>query len=276
MTPLPELSAWRPRASSSGYYWSCSQRAAFDRGISEGMIDESVKDDKGPKAYAALGTLEHFRLQDGMRAVFPGPSKDFAPTQEEIDSALTLFKGDMAAMNACVDASARAALAHVPKLPDGVHWLAEPTVDGGEYCPPGHIDLISSDGLLICDLKTTSKKVTRMKRAALIQLGAYCLATGARKAVAIYVDSMGGNWCTPIPVDFSEGSESALVLELIPKLVKYWRGPELYDTAYPGLLGEECGNDFCPFTKVCRDAILPKADAAFNRNIPIPTGAMTI
>ena len=273
---MSNLSAWRPRASSSGYYWACDQRAAFDRGISEGVVDESVRDDQGPKAYAALGTLEHFRLQDGMRAVFPGPSKDYAPTGEEVAAALTLFKGDMAAMNACVDASARAALAHVPKLPDGVYWLAEPTVDGGDYCPPGHIDLISSDGLLICDLKTTSKKVTGMKRAALIQLGAYCLATGARKARAIYVDSMGGKWCTPVDVDFSEGAEAALVLELIPKLVQYWRGPELYEKAYPRILGSGCSDDFCPYTKACRDSIVPKAASQFNARIDIPTGGITL
>jgi hypothetical protein len=164
----------------------------------------------------------------------------------------------------------------VPKLPEGVYWLAEPTVDGGEYCPPGHIDLIASDNSIICDLKTTSRKVTRMKRAALIQLGAYCLATGARKARAIYVDSMGGSWCTPIDVDFTEGGESALVLEQLPKLVEYWRGPTLYDTAYPMLLGDACGDDFCPYTKACRDAITPKAAAAFNRRTEIATGAVEI
>jgi hypothetical protein len=272
---MSQLSAWRPRASSSGYYWSCSQRAAFDRGISEGTIDESVKDDKGPKAYAALGTLIHFRMQDGMRAKFPGPSKDFAPTEEEYASALTLFSSHQA-LDSNVDASARAALAHVPKLPDGVFWLAEPTVDGGDYCPPGHIDLIASDNSIICDLKTTSRKVTRMKHAALIQLGAYCMATGARKARAIYVDSMGGNWCTPIDVDFNDGQGAALVLEQLPKLVAYWRGPTLMDTAYPMMLSDACGDNFCPYTKVCRDDITPKAGAAFNRRVELASGGIEL
>ena len=265
------LSAWRPRASSSGYFWSCSQRAAFERGVAEGSLDASVREDNGAKPNAALGTLIHFRLQDGMRAKFPGPAKDFAPTEEERAAALTLF-GSEADLDKAVDAAARAALALVPKLPEGVHWLAEPTVDGGEFCPPGHIDLLASDNSIVVDLKTTRIKPTRIKRGAVIQLGAYCLATGARKALAIYVDSLKASWAVPIEVDFNEGQDAALVLEMLPKLVAYWRGPTLNDTAYPQLLDSTCSDDFCPYTRVCRDSIVPKAEAQYNRRVALPSG----
>lgn len=273
---MTELSSWRPRASSSGYYWACSQRASFDRAVHEGLLPAELKDDGGPKPYAALGTCIHYILQSGMRAKFPGPPKNFAPTQEEWEQAASLFGGDMAAMKKSAEASARAALAHVPKLPDGVHWLAEPTVDGGEYCPPGHIDLIASDMSILCDLKTTRIKPKRMKRAALIQLGAYCLATGARKVRAIYVDSMSASWAVPFDADFSDEGKDALILEKLPELVKYWRGPTLHDTAHPGLLDDQCSDDFCPYTSICRDELVPKADSQFTRSAPLPLGGITL
>lgn len=270
------LSEWRPRASSSGYYWGCSQRASFDRGIKEGIFPEALKEDSPAKPYAALGTVEHFILQDGMRAKFPGPSKDFAPTPDEVTQAASLFGGDVKAMYASATASARLALAHVPKLPPGVYWLAEPTVDGGELCPPGHIDLIASDNSIICDLKTTSRKVTKLKRAALIQLASYCLATGARKARAIYVDSLAASWCTPIDIDFNEDLEASVLLEMLPKLVGYWRGETLHDTAYPMILSDACSDDFCPYVGACRDKLLPKASSQYTKRSEIVSGGITL
>jgi len=273
---MSALSAWRPRASSSGYYWACSQRAAFDRAVSEGELSADIRQDTGPKPAAALGTVIHYTLQAGMRAKFPGPPKDFAPTEQEYTEAATLFGGDRAAMLHSAEASARLALAHVPPLPAGVHWLAEPTVDGGEYCPPGHIDLIASDNSILCDLKTSRKKPTRIKRSALIQLGAYCLATGVRKTRTIYVDSMAAAWVVPIDVDYSPEGEGALILETLPKLVAFWRGPRLKEEAYPQLLGDTCGDDFCPYTAICRDPLTPKAAAQYNRRPELALGALTL
>jgi len=268
-----EKKPWWPRASSSGYYWGCSMRAAYDRARHEGVVDLEVPDTAKPNA--ALGTVIHFILQDGMRAKFPGPSKDYAPTPEEYESAASLFGGDRARMIQSATASARLALAHVPALPAGVHWLAEPEVKA-ENCPKGHIDLISSDGLIICDLKTTRLKPSRIKRAALIQLASYCLATGARQVRAIYVDSLTAAWCVPIDVDFATEEEPAFVLELLPKLVQYWTGDTLYDTAYPQMLGDACGDDFCPYTGVCRDKFLKKADSQFNKPFTAASGKATL
>jgi hypothetical protein len=265
-----EKGPWKPRASSSGYYWGCSQRAAFDRARHEGLVDLEVEDTAKPNA--ALGTVIHFILQDGMRAKFPGPAKDYAPTPEEYAAAASLFGGDRDAMIRSATASARLALAHVPPLPAGVHWLAEPEVEA-DNCPKGHIDLISSDMKLVCDLKTTRLKPSRIKRSALIQLASYCLATGARKVRAIYVDSMAASWCVPIDVDFEAELEPAIVLETIPKLMKYWTGDTLFDTAYPQMLGDACGDDFCPYTGVCRDKFLKKAESTYNQRFVAPTGS---
>ncbi len=264
---------WWPRASSSGYYWGCSQRAAFDRAVHEGLIEADVVDTAKPNA--SLGTVIHFILQDGMRAVFPGPSKDFAPTPEEYAAAASLFGGNHDRMIQAATASARLALAHVPALPAGVYWLAEPTVRCANG-PKGHIDLISSDNKLICDLKTTRIKPSRIKRGALVQLASYCLATGARKVRAIYVDSMAASWCVPIDVDFEAEDEPALVLELLPKLTAYWTGDTLFDTAYPQMLGDACGDDFCPYTGICRDKFLPKAESKFNQRFEAPSGKATL
>lgn len=267
------ISDWRPRASSSGYYWACSQRAAFDRGISEGVVEPGIKDEDTAKPHAALGTVIHFRLQSGVRAVFPGPEKDFAPTEEEYAAAATLFGGDRDRLMEAVDASARAALVHLPKLPPGVHWLAELAVDAGPSVPPGHIDFLASDHSIGVDLKTTSRKVTRMKRAALIQTAAYALAAECNWWRVLYVDSLTASWATPIDIDFTK-DEHRLMLEQLPKLVDYWRGDTLYDTAFPGPLDDTCGDNFCPYTRVCRDAIVPKA--APSKRDTLPTGGMTL
>lgn len=269
-------SSWEPRASSTGYYWACSQRASFDRAIHEGTLEASVRDDQGPKPHADLGTCIHYVLQSGMRAKFPGNPKDHAPSAEEWLSAATLFGGDLDATRAAAEASARVALTLVPKLPDGVHWLAEPVVGGTDECPPGHIDLIASDNSIICDLKTTRMKPKRMKRSALIQLGSYCLATGARKARALYVDSMNAAWAVPFDVDFNEDAEAGLIIEMIPRLMRYWRGNLLHDTAYPGLLDDQCSDDFCPYTKICRDVLIPKSESSYNKPLPLPLGALSL
>ena len=36
---MPRKPKWLPRASSLGYYMSCSYRAAFDRALHEGVLD---------------------------------------------------------------------------------------------------------------------------------------------------------------------------------------------------------------------------------------------
>lgn len=272
------MKPWRPRASSLGYFWLCTQRAAFDRGIAEGVFKPEIRDDSPSKPYASLGTVIHFYLQDGLRARFPGPSKDYAPTTEEVTDAAKLFGGDTVSLMRAVESSARAAAAHMPALPTGVHWRAEVAVDAGPHLAPGHIDFLSSDGSIIVDLKTTRTKPYggRMKREALVQLTNYAMNAGASWGRAIYVDSMGGSWCTPIDIDWTK-EETQVIQQEIPRLVKRLTDPSLYDTAYPGPLDDSCGDMFCPYTRVCRDAIVPRAASEFTRKEPLaPTGAMVL
>ena len=270
--------SWRPRASSLGFYWSCSQRAAFDRGIAEDVFPGEIRDDSPSKPYASLGTVIHFYLQDGLRAQFPGPSKDYAPTPEEVTDAAKLFGGDTVSLMRAVEASARVAAQHMPKLPNGAHWRAEVSVDAGSHLAPGHIDFLSSDGSIIVDLKTTRTKPYggRMKREALVQLTNYALNAGASWGRAIYVDSMGGSWCTPIDIDWTK-EETQVISQQIPRLVASLTSPSLYDAAYPGPLDDSCGDMFCPYTRVCRDAIVPRADSQYTKKEALaPTGAMQL
>lgn len=269
---------WRPRASSLGFYWMCSQRAQFDRGIAEGVFPSEIRDDSPSKPYASLGTVIHFYLQDGLRAVFPGPSKDYAPTEAEYVDAAKLFGGDRMSLMRSVESSARLAATHMPKLPAGQHWLAEVAVDAGPHLAPGHIDFLSSDGSIIVDLKTTRTKPYggRMKREALVQLTNYAMNAGALWGRAIYVDSMGGSWCTPIDIDWTK-EETQVIQQEIPRLVKRLTDPSLYDTAYPGPLDDSCGDMFCPYTRVCRDAIVPRAAPEYTKREALaPTGAMIL
>lgn len=265
---------WKPRPSSTGYYWACSQRAAFDRGIHEGLVEPSIRDDDGPKPHAALGTVIHFRYQDGLRAKFPGPSKDFAPTEEEYSSAATLFGGDRVAMMAVVDKGARLAVNNTPALPNGVYWLAEPEIDCDGV--PGHIDLLASDNSIFIDLKTTRLKPTKMKREALVQMARYHRGCKAPYGLVIYLDSQSADWCIPIPIDFTKDDVEMGVVDTLPRLMKFWTGDRLYDEAYPGPLNDACGDTFCPYTRVCRDAIVPRADPKYNRRPIMPMGGVTL
>jgi hypothetical protein len=273
MTPT----TWRPRASSLGHYWACSQRAAFDRGIHEGIFSPDMKEDNPIKPNAALGTCIHFFLQDGLRAVFPGPSQDYAPEEDEYESASKLFGGSRQDLMRAVEASARLAAQHMPKLPNGSHWRAEVAVDAGPHLSPGHIDFLSSDGAILVDLKTTSRKPSggRIKRSDLIQVTNYALNSGAQWAMILYVDSMCADWCMPIPIPYDTNEP---IRTNIPKLVRYLTGPTLNDTAYPGPLNDDCNDTFCGYTKICRDEIVPRGERDYSNttNSNIPTGVCTI
>lgn len=47
---------WKPRSSSLGGYFNCDFRAAFDRAIAEGKLEEIPQT---PSAYADFGTCCH-------------------------------------------------------------------------------------------------------------------------------------------------------------------------------------------------------------------------
>ena len=256
--------SWRPRSSSLGYYFACSQRAAFDRGIADGLYSPEMRKADLLSPYASLGTVIHFYLQDGLRCEFPGPAKDFAPGPEEYIAAAKLFGNNRETMMKAVEASARAAAQHMPVLPGGVHWMAEVQVDAGPDYAPGHIDFLSSDRAILVDLKTTTRKPLngRMKRAALIQCVNYAVQAGASWMRALYVDSKGGEWAMPIDMD-CKGAPFLEIAAQLPKLVRRLTGDTLYADAYPALLNHDCFDDFCPYTGVCHDVLVPKAADTF-------------
>lgn len=304
------MTTWRPRASSLGKYMQCDQIAAYDRGIAEGLVPAHIRDDSTISPYAALGTVEHFQLQDGLRCQFPKQDKKwlashqkevkeiaddyfdgdmakavyaftngdplaYAPLKKEIAAARTLFNSDEE-FNNTVFETARAAAAKMPVLPEGVFWYAEPTVDRGKDYAPGHIDFLASDGSWIVDLKTTSRKPksAQMKPEAFWQICDYHLNTGAKLGRALYVDSKGGSWTMTMDLDFSNELLQDY-LETIPKFVKYLRGKRLYQHAAPRLLNSACSDIFCPYTAVCRDAIIPRAGESV-RGPAMPSGDITL
>lgn len=308
MSRTPATS-WRPRASSLGAYALCSQRAAFDRGISEGVIEPAIRSDS-MSPYAALGTVEHFHLQDGLRCTFPkrdkawigrhqgeikqiatdyfggdmgaavsafasGDPLAFAPTLAEIAAAQSLFDSKDTMMGIVRD-TVRAAADQMPKLAAGVTWLAEPFVDTSKDLAPGHIDFLSSDNAWIVDLKTTSRKPDggKVKTEAFWQLCDYHLNTGAPKGRVLYVDSKGGEWTLVVDIDFMSDIVQSF-LPNVPKLVKRLRSNKLYDEAYPQLLNKQCGDSFCPYTAICRDALIPKGtDKGIGGTVP--SGEVTL
>jgi hypothetical protein len=277
-----------------GAYALCSQRAAFDRGVSEGMLDPKIRSDHF-SPYAALGTVEHFHLQDGLRCTFPSRDKAwiarhqgeirqiaidyfggdmgatvsafahgdplaFAPTKAEIASAQSLFDSNDTMMGIVRD-TVRAAADQMPKLADGATWLAEPFVDTSKDLAPGHIDFLASDNSWIVDLKTTSRKPAggKVKTEAFWQMCDYHLNTLAPKGRVLYVDSKGGEWTLSVDIDFT----SEIVQDFlpnIPKLVKSLRSKHLYETAFPQLLNQQCSDSFCPYVSICRDALIPRGN----------------
>lgn len=304
-----KATSWRPRASSLGAFALCDQRAAFERGVAEGILEPGIRSDS-ISPYAALGTVEHFHLQDGLRCQFPKRDKGwlarhqkevgeiardyfggdmgaalsafasgdplaFAPTKAEIAAAESLFNSADTMMGIVRD-TVRAAADQMPKLAPGVVWLAEPFVDTSKDLAPGHIDFLASDNSWIVDLKTTSRKPSggKVKTEAFWQLCDYHLQTLAPKGRVLYIDSKGGEWTLNVDIDFTSDIVQDF-LPNVPKLVKYLRSNGLYDAAIPRLLNSQCSDSFCPYTAICRDALMPKGN---ERGIgaPMPGGEVTI
>lgn len=307
--PRVRATSWRPRASSLGSYSLCDQRAAFDRGVAEGLLEPGIRSDHF-SPYAALGTVEHFHLQDGLRCEFPkrdkawiarhqsevraiaidyfggdmgaaisafakGDPLAFAPTLAEIASAQSLFDSNDTMMGIVRD-TVRAAADAMPRLAAGAHWLAEPFVDLSMDLAPGHIDFLASDNSWIVDLKTTSRKPDggKVKTEAFWQLCDYHCNTGAAMGRVLYADSKGGEWTLSVDIDFMSDIIQSF-LPNVPKLVKYVRSKGLYDAAIPRLLNKQCSDSFCPYTSICRDVLIPKGnDKGVGGHVP--SGEITL
>jgi hypothetical protein len=247
---------WKPRGSALGGYFACDLRAAFDRAIHDGIIAPAGCESS---SYADFGTLCHYELMaNQLRLEFPDGKE--APTEEQKNNAASLFSDLEACMDRVVAVSARAAQ-HVPKPPEGATWLAE-TAYKQDWLQ-GHIDFISSDGSVIGDLKTTSRKPDHGKAKAehLYQLYAYTLlaeAEGAdiRSGWILYEGSMR-DWSLLVSIDLAS-PESKQMRTFVRQYVDYLMGTRLAKQAVPHF-GHHCTAGFCPHTARCHNLIVPPA-----------------
>ena len=167
---------WKPRSSSLAGYAYCDARALYDRALYEGTMQPAPAGERDTK-YADLGTLIHAAAQTLAGCVFDGPvplsDTDGEGTRQLRVSAAKLFNDDQAALMRAVAAAAAAAVSALPAAPDGKPWRAE--VRASNRFLSGHIDLLSHDGTVLIDLKTTSRKPdhNRVKGEHFMQMLAY-------------------------------------------------------------------------------------------------------
>jgi hypothetical protein len=93
------------------------------------------------------------------------------------------------------------------------------------------------------------------------QLMGYALgvfhATGTFPSVGYIVYAHNrGDWCFRTkPIDFQSPIVKRMIMSLPSRLSLYADYPALTKAAMP--TPGDCCNDFCPYTRVCRDAIIP-------------------
>jgi hypothetical protein len=206
-------------------------------------------------SFADLGTVIHFVLQDGIRASFPGPAIEYAPTEEEVQSASTLHGDSLTELNKSSRDVARLAMEHLPKLADGLTWNAEVGVEAPWM--QGHIDLLAPDGSWLVDLKTTARKPIggKPKPAHVIQVLCYAILAPlpVERVRLLYVDSMRAQWVLPVDIDCTDPD----VQELAQQIEGHFRGmvedPAGYALRAVPSIGPKCGDSWCPHTAICRD-----------------------
>ena len=247
---------WRPRASSMGYYLLCPMRALWDKWAYE---DEEVPP-RTDTPYTALGTVAHFIMQEGVRAVFPGPAADHAPHAEEIELAAKLFGGSVEKMRAAAQAAALRAASHLPEIQG--RWFAEEDLKAKDLS--GHIDFRAEDESFLVDLKTTTKLPPgrQIKAEHLGQLYSYRLLVEERFGYVprygriIYVHSMGGQWSF-VPPDIDFHSQEALAYaDGLKGQIRMLRSKELEKWAFPRL-SPMCKDLFCGYYAECHAKLMP-------------------
>jgi hypothetical protein len=253
---MSELSNWRPRSSSMGYYVECDYRAAFDRAIDEGLLEVTAEERselKQGNKFTDFGTVCHFYLMDGTGCQFPGPSAEYAPTKEEEQMAAGMTGGDVELMRQKARQVATLAAAHLPKTPTGAPWLSEIPF-GKEVGSPlpfsGTLDFLSPCFTELGDLKTTSRPPDKMriKTPHLIQITAYAwlvrAVTGTlpKRGWILYVSSKG-DWVIPaIPINFEAMGD---FIDMVADAGRLLARAEPLPSAMPRMLDERCGDHFC-------------------------------
>jgi hypothetical protein len=253
---------WTPRSSSIGNYFACTQRAAFDRAIHQGLItieeiglEEGCQDTK----YADFGSLCHLAWQQKMNAIFHSP----LPTDAEIQRMLAAAAPLTPDVAAAVEATASAAVAAMAPLAGGTAgWRAEVQLKPRKLPLTGHIDLYDMQRGILVDLKTTSRKPdhNRPKPAHLYQVCAYSLllkAEGlkATKGYLLYVESVRARWAVLCEIDMTTPAWAEFESQMLSYL-KFLKSATLFKLARPNI-GAHCQNQFCPYVAACRDHYLP-------------------
>ncbi len=249
-----------PRASGIGGYFACDHRAKLDRMRADGKLDFEVKDSLNP--YAAFGTVTHYVLQTALGCQFPtADAAAYAPSAEEIEVASQLFGGRPEAMHTHSKAVAGLAMEYVPGIDST--WFAEPAFEA--FNLTGHIDFLSPDKKVLVDLKTAQRKPdhNRIKPGHLYQIMAYrklllmCTGSAPDTGYVLYVDAKGAKWALCLPFDFNSAQAKSLA-GTVDKYLDYLLSPALMDLAVPRM-GNTCQGDYCPYTPICRDAVIPPA-----------------
>ena len=257
---------WNPRSSSVGNYFSCLQRAAFDRALAQGML--TVEDlglpEKGcdDTKYADYGSRTHEAWQRQYTDTFGSPPPRDEEITEQWVAASRLCGDDLDAVRASVDACAMRAVEAMPEAWDGLEWVAELDCKPKGLKLTGHIDLIAPKEGLFVDLKTTGRKPDhgRPKPAHLYQIAAYSLmlrhmGINPTKGYLLYVESVRARWAILCEIDVN--SEHFLELEAhLFDFLKYLTSAQLFKHARPNI-GSQCTTQFCPYVSICRDKYLP-------------------
>jgi hypothetical protein len=266
---------WKPRASALGGYVACLYRAASDRAWQEHEGDGWEPDPQEDTSHADQGSICHFITQDGVRATFPGPPADHAPTPEMHISAAKLFGGDLERQKDAARRAATVAASLLPKLPNGVGWLAEESWDTGYLT--GHTDLRSSDGTILVDLKFTSKPPlhNKVKPNHLPQMASYTRMAKPRKILVIYVDKTNAAWGLPVWIDCMTEKWQWYTDQMMD-FAKFLTTDLLYSAATPHL-GDHCNQLWCPYQAQCVRRLTPNPGLFFDAiKARRPTGPMKI
>lgn len=252
---------WTPRGSAIGYYYGCTQRAAYDRlfyECPEIFSDEdqaAVLAKKGSSGYADLGTGIHYGAQTKLGCEWP--DKHEAPTPEQYLNAATVFKGNTASCQMAITKASDILAKVIGPDPAGGKWMAEVRVKRPWIT--GHIDLLSSCGTEVVDIKSTSKPpyYSHVPPSHVLQTLAYVQALAemdvhVKKVRIVYVASQSVDWYMDCPYDPCTDAMMGMRRDLVA-FGKRLKSKKALAEALPNI-GDAC-EAWCPYTSMCRDKL---------------------
>lgn len=235
------------RASYLPRYLACSMSRTFDQMADEGRLTDQRKFDNSP--YAALGTCIHWSIQQGMGCEFPHDPEP--PTDEDRRLARELVKDE--------EAAGAKALKLVRPILDSLApgvWKAECEEKCSRRKISGHADLMSEDGTVLVDIKTTARRPTkaRPKASNLPQMFQYKeLFPDLQRAYLLYVHSIEQKWAILSPaLEFDSPA-----LRVYASMIRT-RREEMQAPGFRGVPNlSACDEYFCPWRNICRDEVVP-------------------